>query len=99
MDGKQYPMELHIVHRNAWGDLAVVGVFLKRGGNPNHFVDEIMEEAPLSPVRQAVDHELINALSLLPANRASYYNYTGSLTTPPCTEGVRWYYRPDYRIE
>jgi carbonic anhydrase len=59
------------------------------GPNPNPVFDEIMANAPLSEGANAVPDTFINAKDLLPRSR-SYYQYSGSLTTPPCTEGVRW---------
>jgi carbonic anhydrase len=81
LHGQSFPMELHFVHRNALGELAVVGVFLREGAaNPvlQEVWDNIGGEAELNPA------------DLLPAGR-EYYRYAGSLTTPPCTEGVRWH--------
>ena len=78
------------MHQNALGELAVVGVLLSIDDvHANPLFDTIMFGANLSPG----DHELggeINAKDLLPGSR-SYYTYTGSLTTPPCTEGVHWF--------
>lgn len=89
VNGKQFDMELHIVHRNAWGDLAVVGVLLRKGGNPSDLIDRIMTNAPLTEGANEVEHEDLNVLRLLPQKRG-YYTYSGSLTTPPCSEGVHW---------
>ncbi len=88
--GKLADGELHLVHQNALGELAVVGVLLQiDNAHPKPLFDTIMFGAPLNHG----DHELageINARDLLPRSR-SYYTYTGSLTTPPCTEGVHWF--------
>ena len=88
-DGKLSDMELHIVHQSAAKELAVVGVLLEHGS----------ENAALEPIWKAIPTEAgpektiagatVNAASLLPSSR-SYFEYMGSLTTPPCTEGVRW---------
>lgn len=88
LDGKSYDMEMHIVHRNVLGDLAVVGVLLKAGTAPNRLIDDIMNHAPMTE-GSADAHTSVNVAHLLPASRR-YFTYSGSLTTPPCSEGVRW---------
>lgn len=87
MDGEEYPMELHLVHQSAGGVLAVVGVFIEPG-------DENAELAKFWGSIPATEEETATAngfeiSQLLPENRATY-RYGGSLTTPPCSEGVRW---------
>jgi carbonic anhydrase len=89
INGKVADMELHLVHQNALGDLAVVGVLMNKGSDPNPAFDQIMGNASNSEGTHHVEGAKINARNLLPAN-AAYYTYSGSLTTPPCTEGVRW---------
>jgi carbonic anhydrase len=92
LQGQTYPMELHFVHSNALGELAVVGVFLREGAaNPviQKIWDHIPHGADLADA-QGEEGEEIDPEDLLPANR-EYYRYAGSLTTPPCTEGVRWH--------
>jgi carbonic anhydrase len=85
LQGQEYPMELHFVHRNALGELAVVGVFLREGA-ANPIIQRIWDRAEAEPAQA----EMLDPEDLLPANR-DYYRYAGSLTTPPCTEGVRWH--------
>jgi len=87
--GEHADMEMHLVHQNADGGLAVVGVLINKGAeNPayapvwNHLPAE--EGEP-----ETISDETVNVNDLLPADR-SYYRYNGSLTTPPCTEGVKW---------
>jgi carbonic anhydrase len=81
--------ELHLVHRNILLDLAVVGIFLQVGAPVNAVIDQILLNAPLA--EGGIDlGGVINAKDVLP-QFVSYYNYSGSLTTPPCSEGVRWF--------
>ena len=88
--GKRYPMELHLVHSDAQGNLAVVSVLLEEGA-ANALIETLWGLAPKAAGPEKVDDAVqINAADLLPANR-SYYSFAGSLTTPPCTEGVSWF--------
>jgi len=85
--GKRFPMELHLVHSDADGNLAVVSVLLEEG-TANPLVETLWGVAPKTDGPEKTDDNLeINAADLLPASR-SYFTFAGSLTTPPCTEGV-----------
>lgn len=88
LHGQGFAMELHLVHRNSVGELAVVGVFLKEG-EANRAIQHIWDHIPALP-GQSVDAGDFNPALLLPASKA-FYRYAGSLTTPPCSEGVRWH--------
>jgi len=91
VDGKPYDAELHLVHSNVLGELTVVGVFLTKSASavPGIY-DEIVSNAPLTVGSNHVAGKRINAHDLLPHDHG-FYTYTGSLTTPPCTESVRWF--------
>ncbi len=89
VNGKSYDMELHLVHKNTQGQLAVVGVFLENGRH-NPFIQTLWTYIP-NQLNQEKFHNInINPANTLPANQ-SYYYFDGSLTTPPCTQGVKWY--------
>ncbi len=87
--GKHYPMEMHFVHKSVTGALAVVGVFIEQGAHNTAF-DPIWSNLPTKKgVESHFEHVQVNVDDLLPHNTESY-RYDGSLTTPPCSEGVRW---------
>jgi len=88
--GKQYPMSFQFLHESLNGSPAIVEVFVEEG-KANLAAQELWELLPLEP-DQIVKREkvLVNARDLMPVDK-SYYRYMGSLTTPPCTEGVNWY--------
>jgi carbonic anhydrase len=87
--GQHDPMELHLVHRNAQGGLAVVGVLLKSGGENAAYAPVFQNLPPQESQPAPVAGATVDASQLLPAQR-TYWRYNGSLTTPPCTEGVKW---------
>lgn len=88
IDGHQYPMEIHLVHADAQGNLAVLGLMVEEGA-ANPLLDTLWAAMP----QQAGEHQVlatpVNVADLLPQRR-DYYRFAGSLTTPPCSEGVRW---------
>ena len=90
INGKRYPMVAHLVHKNAEGELAVVAVLLKEGAR-NPVVKTLWTDLPKEKEKERVMEQVkINAASLLPKNH-KYYTFAGSLTTPPCSEGVTWF--------
>jgi carbonic anhydrase len=88
IDGQSFPMEVHLVHASGGGNLAVVSVMFREGAE-NTALDPAWSQMP----RHAGDkHPLSTSASaeaLLPKDRDTY-RFNGSLTTPPCSEGVRW---------
>jgi carbonic anhydrase len=88
IDGRQFDMSAHLVHRDPEGRLAVVGVLLDRG-SVHPLVQTVWNNLPLEKGEELRAQVLLDPGHLLPADRR-YYTYMGSLTTPPCTEGVLW---------
>ncbi|MBL4697838.1 MAG: carbonic anhydrase family protein [Phycisphaerales bacterium] len=90
IDGEHTPMEVHFVHQSDDGEYAVVGVMLERGAAHAAF-GPVLANMPVNAGETlTVEGVTINASAMLPADQ-SYYRYAGSFTTPPCTEGVRWF--------
>lgn len=89
INGNAADMEVHFVHVSDQGVLAVVGVMM-RAGSADRVLEKILHYAPGEGVEVTVAGESVNANDFLPKGR-DYFKYPGSLTTPPCTEGVRWH--------
>lgn len=88
VDGKGYPLEMHLVHRGANNALAVVGIFIAEGAENTAFTP-VWEALPEEEIGIIATGATIDLTSLLPAEQ-TVYHYTGSLTTPPCSEEVTW---------
>ena len=95
VNGRHADVEMHLVHESAEGTHAVVGVMIKSRAENAGFAP-IWKDLPDAqhPTRIATD--IVDVDRMLPEDR-SYYRYLGSFTTPPCTEGVRWYVLEDTR--
>ena len=91
VNGKLTDMDVHLVHKSADGKLAVLAARLsEERGDPNATLATLWQHLPTAPGTTDKVTDMINPGGLLPAERG-YWTYMGSLTTPPCTEGVRWY--------
>jgi carbonic anhydrase len=89
IEGKSFPMEAHLVHADDAGNLAVVAVMFTKGA-PNSVVEKVWVVMP-SRAGEKVEKAgtQINVMDMLPPNK-DHYRFNGSLTTPPCSEGVVW---------
>lgn len=89
LDGKTYAMELHFVHKNAAGGLAVLGVLMNEGA-ANAALAPLWAAMPTAIGKEKSTMVDFDPNALLPADRV-HFKYEGSLTTPPCSEGVAWH--------
>lgn len=90
LDDKEYPMEIHFVHQNAAGAYAVLGVFVEYGTHANPFLTHFMKTLPKHVNEELKSYEKADPAEVFPKNFEKFYFYEGSLTTPPCTEGISW---------
>jgi carbonic anhydrase len=90
INGKGFDMSLHLVHQDSEGKLAVVAVLLQEGGD-NSLVRELWKDIPKEKGKEEdLDQVQIDVSQLIPTEHG-YYTFSGSLTTPPCSEGVTWF--------
>jgi carbonic anhydrase len=87
--GKAHDMVAHLVHKDADGKLAVVAVLIDKGG-ANPAIATIWKNLPKDKEKEIEAPATIDASALLPGDKR-YYTFQGSLTTPPCSEDVRWF--------
>ncbi|MFD1446804.1 carbonic anhydrase [Oceanobacillus profundus] len=88
-NGQNYDMELHLVHNDANGNLAVLGLMIKEG-RENENLASVWNALPKEETEKDIPvKEPIDLQALLPQDQTSFH-YNGSLTTPPCTEEVKW---------
>lgn len=97
IQGKTYPLEIHLVHRNVTGaNFAVLGIMVEEGEENEAFAEfgSAAELAQMIPGDQQVAYEFptleLNVGDLIPEDLTTY-RYQGSLTTPPCSEVVNWH--------
>ena len=89
VEGRSFDMEMHLVHRNGEGALAVIGVLIERGSQHGAF-DPVWAHLPQTPGEmKRIEGVTVNPGDLLPGDTRTY-RYDGSLTTPPCSEDVKW---------
>ena len=89
--GKRYELELQLVHKGADGTLAVVAVMFEKGNASDAFKETWKRVPKVASEKEVVVKGKTVDLSGITSLREGYDHYTGSLTSPPCTEGVSWY--------
>jgi len=90
VNGRGFPLVAHLVHQDSEGHLAVVAILFDEG-EANALINSLWSNIPANKGKaEDVPSVSVQPLHLLPVER-SYLTYTGSLTTPPCSEGVTWY--------
>jgi carbonic anhydrase len=89
INGRNFPLVAHLVHKSSEGKLAVVAVLFEKG-KENDFLEALWRRMPTETQEERkYPQSSLSPASMLPLNKA-YYTFMGSLTTPPCSEGVRW---------
>lgn len=88
LNGQQYDMEVHLVHKDEQGHLAVIGVMIERGA-AQPVMQAVWNNLPLEKGEEQAARVLLDPGALLPDDKR-YVTFMGSLTTPPCSEGVLW---------
>lgn len=89
-DAAHFPLEFHLVHKSAEGELAVIGIMVKEGeenGNFRKIIDNLVYDSGRTVLKDDVE---IDMFSILP-DLNKFFHYEGSLTTPPCSEKVQWF--------
>ncbi len=88
--GNPYDMEMHLVHESEDGTLAVIGGLIKSGSVNTAFSSFWHHLPSTDGESKQIESVVLNASDLLPSTTHTY-RYDGSLTTPPCSEGVKWF--------
>ncbi len=93
VDGEHFPMEMHFVHQAEDGALAVVGVLIEQGAQNPGIASLWTQLAEAPGTETTVQIPAAFADHIFSGDATGVYHYGGSLTTPPCSEGVSWYVR------
>lgn len=86
-------MEAHLVHTDSYDNIAVIAVMFEEGNNDNLTLNKLLRNLPEKYEDEIITENvksIVTGYEILPENR-DYYLYNGSLTTPPCNEGVKWF--------
>lgn len=88
-EGFNYPMEVQLVHQDGDGNVAMIGIIFQEGEENEH-LQTLLDNLPKEINKQEIHKETnLNPVMFFPGN-TDFYKYSGSLTTPPCSEGVYW---------
>ncbi|MCR9250065.1 MAG: carbonic anhydrase family protein [bacterium] len=90
IDGENFAMEIHFVHQSESGKFAVVAVLIEEGEHNNHFIQHFMKSLPSHVNEELKADEKADPNETFPKHLDKFYYYSGSFTTPPCTEGINW---------
>ncbi len=88
INGKGYEMVVHLVHKDGEGRIAMLALLLERG-KPQPAIQTVWNNLPLEKLETLAPSVVLDPMELLPARR-DYFTFMGSMTTPPCQEGVLW---------
>lgn len=88
VNGKGYEMVVHLVHKDGEGRIAMLALLLERG-KPQPAIQQVWNNLPLEKMETMAPSETLDPMDLLPARR-EYFTFMGSMTEPPCQEGVLW---------
>ncbi|NGZ86608.1 carbonic anhydrase [Duganella aceris] len=88
INGKGYEMVVHLVHKDGEGRIAMLALLLERG-KPQPVIQTVWNNLPLEKLETMAPSIALDPMDLLPARR-DYFTFMGSMTTPPCQEGVLW---------
>lgn len=91
INGRSFEMSAHLEHKDAEGKLAILTVLFEQGPDDakQSVVQKVWANVPLEKHEALTGPGQLDLTELLPADKA-YYTYMGSMTTPPCSEGVLW---------
>ncbi|CAF0723683.1 unnamed protein product [Brachionus calyciflorus] len=91
IDGEKFPLEMHLVHKSKNGTFTVLGFLFTISEENNPGLDSLLEGVSVARDKGHWQNKTFSLAAMLPeSNTLNYYRYLGSLTTPPCTEGVIW---------
>lgn len=90
VNGEEYPMEIHFVHQSEKGEFAVIAILVNYSHNESPFLSQFMNSIPHHINEEIKTNETALPTDAFPEHTERFFYYEGSLTTPPCTEGIHW---------